>query len=115
MRSGVSAAGAARSACRPSGSACPRSRSAACTRRGQLQPVAAQQPVHHRLDLQLPENHADALVRAAAERVERIAMPLVFGAVLGEPLRVELVGSGQSSGSRWFMLGQVITMVPAGR
>src|SRR5271168_684658 len=44
----------------------------------QLEPVAAQQAVQDRLDLQLPEGHADALVRAAAEGCERVAVPLVL-------------------------------------
>jgi len=47
--------------------------------------------MHDGLDLELPEHHADALVRAAAERRERVPVLLVLVSRLGEPIRIELV------------------------
>ena len=67
------------------------------------------------LDLQLPEHHPDALVRAAAERRERVTVPLVLAARLGEPVGVELQWIGpQSRAGEWFIPGYAMTFVPAG-
>ena len=89
---------AARSACRPPGSVYRRNPSAADTRAGQLKAVAAQQPMQDRLDFQPAEDHADALVGAAAERRESVAVALVFGARFGEPFRVEVLRIGPQLG-----------------
>ena len=56
--------------------------------------VASQQLVDDRLDLHLPEVHADALVGSAAEREVAVGVALVLPPALGEPLGVERVGVG---------------------
>src|ERR1700759_2857895 len=60
----------------------------------QLQAVLAQQAMHDCLDLELAEHHADALVRTAAERGERITVLLVLVARLREPRRIEALRFG---------------------
>ena len=55
------------------------------------------------LIFELAEHHADALVSAAAERGERVAVPLVLERGSAKRSGSNFSGSVHSSGSRWFM------------